>query len=225
MKTLLINAKLWRWIESRDLPSTLNPTSGETSDPGLRQGWRLRQGWGSALLTLLGLASTALAIAQQPFSDLEVKAVFLYNFANFVNWPPASGQGSTQPFRYCVLDDEITPVLQKAIKNETVGGRSLLVQEKVTAANLAECQVLYLAKGRLRGAEIWELVRGAPAVHVLTVSDLEGFETQGGMIALVRQDRRIHPRINIDTVERGKLRISAKLLNLATVVRDSTTGN
>ncbi|MBK7541599.1 MAG: DUF4154 domain-containing protein [Candidatus Competibacteraceae bacterium] len=43
------------------------------------------------------------------------------------------------------------------------------------------------------------------------------------MIALVRRDRRIHPRINIDMVEKGKLRISAKLLNLATVVRDSTS--
>jgi predicted DNA binding CopG/RHH family protein len=60
---------------------------------------------------------------------------------------------------------------------------------------------------------------------VLTVSDLESFETRGGMIALVRKDRRIHPRINIDTVEKSKLKISAKLLNLATVIRDATAGN
>ena len=186
---------------------------------------RLRWVWISAALGLLGLAASALAPAQQPFTDVEVKAVFLYNFASFVNWPQISGQEPTAPFHYCILDDEMAPVLQKALKDENAGGRPLLVQREVTVANLAECQVLYVEKSRLRGSEIWELVRAAPAAHTLTVSDLEGFETQGGMIALVRQGRRIHPRINLDVVEKSKLRISAKLLNLATVVRDSTTGN
>ncbi len=176
------------------------------------------------MFILLGCALVALAaLAQEPFSDLEVKAVFLYNFANFVSWPSASGPDRAKPFRYCVLDDEIAPVLQAALNNESVDGRIPVVQREV-AADLTECQVLYVGKGRLHDPAVWVLVREASTAHVLTVSDLEGFETRGGMIALVRQDRRIHPRINIDTVERSKLRISAKLLNLATVIRDSITG-
>ena len=182
--------------------------------------WR----WAALLLGLLGLPLAAV-IAEEPFGESEVKAVFLYNFASFVNWPPDARQDPAKPFRYCVLDDEIVPVLQKVLKGETMGGRPLDVQTGVTATDLADCHVLYLGKSSLRGPDGWGLVKEAVPAHVLTVSDLEGFETRGGMIALARKDRRIHPRINIDAVEKGKLRISAKLLNLATVIRDSTAGN
>lgn len=165
------------------------------------------------------------AIAEESFGENEVKAVFLYNFASFVNWPQDARQDPAKPFRYCVLDDEIALVLQKVLKGETMAGRPLNVQGEVTSASLAECHILYMGKNSLRGSEGWGLVREALAAHVLTVSDLESFETRGGMIALVRKDRRIHPRINIDTVEKSKLKISAKLLNLATVIRDATAGN
>lgn len=182
--------------------------------------WR----WIALLLGLLGLPLAA-AIAEEPFGESEVKAVFLYNFASFVNWPQDARQDPAKPFRYCVLDDEIAPVLQKVLKGETTGGRPLAVQTSVTAAGLADCHVLYIGKNSLRGSEGWGLVEEAISAHVLTVSDLESFETKGGMIALTRKDRRIHPRINIDAVDKGKLRISAKLLNLATIIRDSTAGN
>lgn len=182
--------------------------------------WR----WIALLLGLLGLPLAA-AIAEEPFGESEVKAVFLYNFASFVNWPQDARQDPAKPIRYCVLDDEIAPVLQKVLKDETMGGRSLAVQTSVTAAGLADCHILYLGKNSLRGSEGWGLVKEAVSARVLTVSDLESFETKGGMIALTRKDRRIHPRINIDAVDKGKLRISSKLLNLATIIRDPTAGN
>jgi hypothetical protein len=44
------------------------------------------------------------------------------------------------------------------------------------------------------------------------------------MITLVRKRGRIHPVINTDATERADLRISAKLLNLATLTRDGKGG-
>lgn len=217
MSELPISAQRHRSIKPWDPPLVPNLTTGRTI--------RFIQCWILTIVGLFGGVPAPLAIAEAPFSEAEVKAVFLYNFANFVSWPQTPGQDLTTPFRYCVLDDEIAPVLQEVLKGETVRGRPLSVQREVTnASSLAECHVLYVGKGRLLGSELWDLVREAPSVHVLTVSDLEGFETRDGMIALVRQDRRIHPRINMDAVERSKLRISAKLLNLATIVRGDTAG-
>ncbi|MBK8961510.1 MAG: YfiR family protein [Candidatus Competibacteraceae bacterium] len=172
---------------------------------------------------LLGLAAVDGPAVADDFSENEVKAVFLYNFASFINWPQDVRQDPAKPFRYCVLDDELVPLLQNVLKGETMRGRPLSVQREVTASNVAECHILYMGTSGFRGAESWKLVQAALSAQVLTVSDMENFESNGGMIALVRQDRRIHPRINIDMVEKGKLRISAKLLNLATVVRDSTS--
>ena len=132
-------------------------------------GWR----WVVVVLGLFGLVSTEVGLAQGAFSENEVKAVFLYNFASFVSWPTTPQNDPAQPFQYCVLDDELAPILQKALKGERVAGRALMVQRQV-AANLAECQVLYVGKDKLRGSEAWDLVRRASSIQVLTVSDLEG---------------------------------------------------
>lgn len=180
--------------------------------------------WFVLVLGLLGLTPVA-AGAEEPFSEADVKAVFLYNFANFVSWPATPEKDPSKPFRYCVLDDEVAPVLEKVLRGESVDGRPMFLQREVTGAGLSACHVLYLGRRSLDSAEPWNLVRQAPAAQVLTVSDLDGFQERGGMVALVRKGRRIHPSINLSVVERSKLRISAKLLNLATIARDPAAGN
>jgi hypothetical protein len=173
-----------------------------------------------AILWLLALIPAA-GSPQDTFSETEVKAVFLYNFASFVRWPSSTAQNPPKPFRYCVLDEEMAPILLRIIQGETVEGKPLMLSQEVNTAHLSECQVLYLGRDNLNTDKGWELVRQAPAAQVLTVSDLETFATRGGMIALVRKDRRIQPLINIDMVEKSQLRVSSKLLNLATITRDS----
>ncbi|MBL8258271.1 MAG: YfiR family protein [Candidatus Competibacteraceae bacterium] len=201
------------WIRSKAPPVTDAATHRESNNFERRK-------YGFAVaLALLGLAA-GLANAGDAFSENEIKAVFLYNFANFVIWPKDSKHDAAKEFHYCVLDEAIMPVLQKVLKGETVRGQPLSVRPEINDANLADCHVLYLSKDRFDGPDGWKLVRAALSAQVLTVSDLENFEVKGGMIALVRQDRRIRPRINIDAVEKAGLRVSAKLLNLATVVRD-----
>jgi len=52
---------------------------------------------------------------------------------------------------------------------------------------------------------------------VLTVSDMDGFTSQGGMIQLVELENRISIRINPDSIEKGKLRVSSKLMQIAQI--------
>lgn len=212
---LTITLRCRWWIRSKAPPVITDATTPRESHASARR----KSGFAVAL-ALLGLAAAGLANAGDAFSENEIKAVFLYNFANFVIWPKDSKQDAAKEFHYCVLDDAIAPVLQKVLKGETVREQPLSVRPGINDANLADCHVLYLSKDRFDGPDGWKLVRAALSAQVLTVSDLENFEVKGGMIALVRQDRRIHPRINIDAVAKAGLRVSAKLLNLATVVRD-----
>ena len=176
------------------------------------------------LLSLPALMPVA-ASAADGVSETEVRAVFLYNFASFVRWPDAVGKAAPQPFRYCVLDDDLAPVLDKVLRGERIEGRALTLVREVSGADLPECHVLYVGRARLERGQGWELVRQGGGAQVLTVSDLEGFEGRGGMVALVPKDRRIRPVINIDAVERAALRVSAKLLGLATVTRDAEARN
>ena len=54
---------------------------------------------------------------------------------------------------------------------------------------------------------------------ILTVSDGDGFASQGGIIQFFTDKNRIRIRINLDAAEAANLTISSKLLRVAEVVR------
>ncbi len=193
--------------------------------PGRLAPWRSWVSpWVLALVLFAPGPVGAAGLASDRFAEIEVKAVFVYNFAHFVRWPDTPARRSSQPFRYCVLDDELATVLDKVIRGETLDGRPLTVVRQVNPGNLAECHVLYLDRADLASAANQALVSRAAAVGVLTVSDLENFAVEGGAIALIRKQGRVHPLINLDAAARAQLRISSKLLNLATRIHDGKGG-
>lgn len=175
------------------------------------------------VVTVTALATLAApARSVEPFAETEVKAAFIYNFVHFVRWPDLPGRKPGDPFRFCVLDDTLAPLLAKAVQGESIDGHPLTVSRPPEVRVPGDCQILYI------GEAAWplqpDLLRRATVQRVLTVSDVPTFAEKGGMIALVRKRGRIHPVINIDAVSRAELRISAKLLNLATVVGDDKGG-
>src|SRR5690606_601381 len=94
---------------------------------------RLPQAGVAALIRpvpLLGLppaGGPALA-AQDAASEEQVKAVFLFNFAHFVDWPPAAFE-SSQPFVIgFVGGEEVVPLLEEAVRGEDRDGHSFQVR-------------------------------------------------------------------------------------------------
>jgi hypothetical protein len=61
-------------------------------------------------------------------------------------------------------------------------------------------------------------LRGA---NVLLVGEFPGFAGAGGAFQFVIEDNRVRFLINTDAAQRAGLRLSSKLLSVATVVHDS----
>ena len=100
------------------------------------------------LLLTLGVATlTAPASSVEPFAEAEVKAAFIYNFVHFVRWPDVARKPG-DPFRFCVLDDTLAPLLSKAVQGENVDNHSLTVTRQIELRNLAECQILYVGDAK-----------------------------------------------------------------------------
>lgn len=172
---------------------------------------------------LLALSAPAQTGDANPssFAETEVKAAFVYNFAHFVRWPDGHNLRPGEPFRYCVFDDTLAPLLAKAVAGETLDGHPLVVQRQPDSRNLQECHLIYFGEQSTIGPSPQvDVLKRLAGSAILTVSDHPGFAARGGMITLVRKRGRIHPVINTDAIERADLRISAKLLNLATLTRD-----
>ena len=169
------------------------------------------------LLLLLLHSGQPGSVHAESFSELEVRAVYLYNFAAFVDWPAASFETPTSPLRYCVLG---TPALQTNVKRvlegESVGDRPLELAPVNGPEDWRTCHLLYFDHStQVQASRILSAARGTP---VLTVSDSEAFARRGGMIGLVRKGERLRTFINRDAVTAAGIRISSKLLRISTLV-------
>ena len=80
------------------------------------------------------------------------------------------------------------------------------------------CHVLYLAGGDLKRST--EVVGTLKGVFVLTVSDTARFAQTGGMVELFVEDGRMRFAVNVDALQRARVRLSSRVLTLAKIVRD-----
>lgn len=158
-----------------------------------------------------------LALAQTAPEEYQVKAVFLFNFAQFVEWPAHSFAGPEASFTMCVLgDDPFGAQLDEAIKGESVNGHPLTVQRYRSVSELGTCQILFIGpseRGRLDG-----IIEGLDDRAILTVSDIEGAAERGAIIQFANERNRVRLRINVQKARSAGLTLSSKLLRPAEIV-------
>lgn len=168
------------------------------------------------LLTSMGGARAARA---QALDEYQVKAALLFNFIKFVDWPAEAFNDAGAPIVVGVVgDDPFGNVLDQAIGGKAIHGRPLVARRLRWGQDLRACHLLFIsASERKRLPQIIASLSGA---SVLTLSDMEQFNQQGGMIAFVLEASKVRFAINAGMAEQARLKISAKLLALAKTVRN-----
>lgn len=149
--------------------------------------------------------------------EFQVKAVFLFNFAQFVEWPAAAFEHDRSPLIIGVLGaDPFGNFLDDVIHGESVNGHVLEVRRYRKIEDVDGCQVLFVSGSEgPHAAKIANALCGRP---ILTVCDWEGFARHGAIIRFVSEDDRVRLRINLDAAKAAGLTISSKLLRSAEIV-------
>jgi hypothetical protein len=162
------------------------------------------------------------ASAQTAISrEYEIKAVFLFNFAQFVDWPPDASASPRAPLVIGVLgDDPFDGYLDDTVRGEKLNSRPFVVQRYRRVEDIDGCQVLFIS--RTNPSQLGRIMAALKGRSILTVGDTEGFAEDGGIIRFVTENNRIRFRINVDAAEAAHLVISSKLLRLAEVARPGT---
>lgn len=156
------------------------------------------------------------AFAAAPTEE-QVKAVFVFNFSHFVQWPDEALSEPGQPFDICLLGaDELAGELEEAVRGEQVAGHALQVRRLHEADEPAGCHLLYL--GRAVAPQLEQSLARLGGSSALTVSDLEGAARRGVMIELARDRNRIRLIINVDAAQAAGLTISSNLLRPAEII-------
>ena len=167
-------------------------------------------------LALTLLAGGCVAALAAP-SEYQVKAVFLFNFAQFVDWPPQSFPGPDAPFVIGVLgQDPFGPQLDEAVRGETVNRRPLVIERYRSVAEIRDCNILFI--GSTESGHLDEILAALKGRSILTVGDADPGGQRGVMIRLVNENNRIRLRIDVAAAKAGNLTISSKLLRPAEIV-------
>jgi len=172
----------------------------------------------SLSLATLFAGNTGRSAAREPSPrEYDLKAAFLYHFAQFVDWPPEAFPSPDTPLVIGVLGvDPFGPMLDETVRNEIVKGRRLVVQRYRRVQDAAGCHILFVSASEAeRFDEILASLKGKP---ILSVGDTADFAIRGGIIRFLTERNKIRLRINLESAKTANLTISSKLLRAAELV-------
>jgi hypothetical protein len=171
----------------------------------------------AAVCGLLWLGGPAFPAQTGPPTEYQVKAVFLFNFAQFVEWPSAAFSGARAPIVIGVLgQNPFGSYLDDTVRGETVEDRPLEVQRYRRVEEIKNCHILFISRSEV--SKLKEILMVLKDRSILVVGDDDEFVLRGGMIRLATTRNRVRMIINTDAAMAASLTISSQLLRSADLV-------
>lgn len=168
-------------------------------------------------------AATAHAQPSDAISEAEqqVRAQFVYNFANFVEWPDDAFANTEAPIKICLFGEvDFAPYLY-TFAGTRIGARTLTVEKADQIEEIRSgCHILYVGQDeRVRLPTFWQEIQ---YIYVLSIGDRQGFADKGGIINILRTRDRVQFDVNIENALINGLFLDSDLLALARVIKRNT---
>lgn len=173
----------------------------------------------SLLIGAVGFSAIALVAHStfaQTFNEYQVKAVYLYHFAQFVEWPHATARDESA-FVICVLgDDPFAGSLDATVRGELINSRPFNVRRFRNVEDATTCNILFVSHSEVE--QLPKILNQIKGQDILTVSDTKDFARRGGIVQFVTDNKRVRLKINVDAAKTANITISSKLLRPAEIV-------
>lgn len=148
--------------------------------------------------------------------EYQIKAAFLFNFTQFVEWPPVAFPETGTAMVIGILgENPFGKYLDEMISGEAANGHPLEIQQYKNVNEIKTCHILFI---NLPQAKMKEALTALKGQSILTVSDDNNFIQMGGMIRFVTRKNKIQIQIEPERAKNAGLMISSKLLNVAEIV-------
>lgn len=174
--------------------------------------------WKIGLFIILLLLNSKVEFAQSDEQiEYKLKAVYIYNFLQFVEWPQSAFDSESSPIVIGILgEDPFGKIMDEAVKSEKIGNHPIIVKRFKLISETNDCHVLYVCASEDRNLKnIFIHVKELP---ILTISDINDFAEEGGNINFYVDDNKLRFEINVKSLQNAKLKVSSKLLRLAKVI-------
>ena len=158
-------------------------------------------------------------LAQATSREYQLKAVFLFNFTQFVEWPANAFENDQSPLVIGVVGENPFGIyLEQTISGEKINGHPLEVQYYKTEEELKTCHILFINMREAKKLE--QALTAVSGKNTLTISDQTDFLKLGGMIKFMTNNNKIKLQVNMDACKESKMVLSSKLLRLAEIIKN-----
>ncbi len=163
-------------------------------------------------LILLLQAPTMASDSTGNTQDL-IRAAMVYNFCKFVEWPE---QKRPSNLVLGVMSDGFSTPDFSSIDGKSVRDLRLEVRNISSRGDLAECNLLFIAEAQ--GMTLQDAFATSKNESILTISEIDGFCSQGGIIQMVPRRGKMRFFINRQVADESGLTLSSQLLKMARIV-------
>ncbi len=150
------------------------------------------------------------AAAETGSLEYQVKAVCLYNFVKFIDWPKEAFKGGDE-LNICIIGRNPFGAVTRELDGREAQGKHVHVMEfpsDTKIEDLQRCNLAYLGSA----GPASEALLSAPPNHLIaTVSD----DNPKAILRFQVVDGKVRFAVNLDAADHARLKISSQLLKLA----------
>ncbi len=182
--------------------------------------------YSTLIIFLIGLLCVFNVVAQSNSHRIDhIKAAFILNIVRFVSWPDHDSGSSDGHLMLCLYRENSINSAIAHIHGKKAGGRSIEINQIESLAESRLCHVLILSEQPFEKF-VDDIQPGLdrPMLTIADFTEVEGFLHMHPdiLISLVRNGPRIGFQINLNKTREVGLRMSSKLLKLATIVGEES---
>jgi len=159
--------------------------------------------------------------AQELTNEDKIKASFVFNFIRFIKWPSNKFLQPSQTINVCIINHvSSNNLFYKAflpVAGKQVNGHKLALHKITKFDRINHCHVLYIEKEEK--LHIKKLLYLTKKNKILSISDINGFCAEGGIIGMVKRKGKIRVEINLQSATSSGFIINSNLLEVATIVK------
>lgn len=161
---------------------------------------------------MVSAAITCSAADERIARESELQAALTYNFAIFAEWPGLP----SDKFHFCIYGNEGVTEAMLSQGMKPIKGIEIVVRKLSNLSETNNCQVIFVESSK--HWQIAALSRHLGNSPVMVIAEEDEFNPQQVTIVLAMVDGRYTFKINQTAAQAHSLRLSSKLLKLATRV-------
>ncbi len=165
-------------------------------------------------ICIVGVVSFLLSLSGHANAQSDVstaKAMFIYNFTRYIEWPKEANNGNFVISVYG--SNQLFNELKEYLSNKLIGTRSITVQKASSSEGIENCQVLFVGFGKTK--ELKDLKIKIEKNNTLVISEKEGALDDGAAINFVLVGDKLTYEIRQGNAAKAGLKFNSQIFNFA----------